>query len=185
MKDSHIVSSTRKGFNVGAWFVLLLMKNKVSSAFLTSQISSSDFKILKEEIKYLMVSLNQFFIYKYQAVDTKKLDLKLNSEISKFQNQMSLGVERAFLVPHQQLELNYDTFKDRYAKCTYYLGEFEYKDFRKSFVLTFAGQLLGDFVQNSFKINVVEDDLFKIGNWIYTVWTELLENALRNQEFDY
>lgn len=155
------------------------------NAFLTSEVSISDFKILKEEIKYLMVALNQFFIYKYQAVDTKKLDLQVNSEIEKFQNQLSLGIERAFLIPHQQLTLSYDTFKDRYSKYTYYLGKFDYKDFRKSFVLTFTGQLLGDFVENSSKINVLENDLFKIGNWIYTVWTELLENALRNQEFDY
>lgn len=169
----------------------LAIQNNVSetdkhiNAFLSSEISTQDRQLLKQEIKYLMISLNQFFIYSYEAVEVKRLNLKSENEITRFQLQLSLGIERAFLLQHSSLDLSYENFKDRYGKYTIYLGEYDYKDFRKSFVLAFVGQLQGVFTDNCYNIEANQKDLISIGSWIYTVWTEFINKTTKGQYFEY
>ena len=152
-------------------------------AFIKESISETDLNVVKEEIKYLMFCLLNFYTFGEIAVKNKVLDLKDEKAIKDFKLMTYFSLERAFLTTIHDFDYSIEIYKNRYAKYTQYLGMYNYEDFERSFLECFAMQVTGGFEDSSKPLNLDFTQLLQLARWVYRAHGEVIKESLDELNF--
>ena len=152
-------------------------------AFIKEDISETDLNVIKEEIKYLMFCLLNFYTFGEISVKNKILNLNDEKAITDFKFMSYFSLERAFLTTMHDFDYSVEIYKNRYAKYTQYLGIYNYKDFERSFLECFAMQVTGGFEDSVTPLNLDFTQLLQLARWVYRAHGEVIKESLDELNF--
>jgi len=152
-------------------------------AFITDDINETELNVIKEEIKYFMFCILNFYTYAEVTINKKILDLNNEKAQNHFLKTTYFSLERSFLTSFGDFDYTIEKYKNRYAKYTQYLGKYHYQDIERSFLECFAAQLSGGFEDNPIPLNVDITQLLLTARWVYRTYGETTKLTLSNQNF--
>lgn len=167
----------------------MIINNQTSSntemikSFITDDITDREFNSLKEEIKYLMFCLLNFYTFSEIMIKRKLLNVNNKKEQDHFIALTNFSLERAFLSSFNDFDYSLTKFQNRYGKYTYYLTEYKYQHFERSFVECFIAQVSGAFEDNENPIDIDLMQLLEVGRWIFKTYGEITQKTLSQQNF--
>jgi hypothetical protein len=167
----------------------MIINNKASTdtahikAFITDEISENELSVVKEEIKYFMFCLLNFYTYAEITVNKKILNVNDEKALDYFKKISYYSLERSFLTSLNDYEYTIEKYKNRYEKYTHYLGIYKYQDFERSFLECFAAQLKGGFTDNTNSLNIDLTQILLTARWVYRTYGESTKLTLNEKNF--